>query len=107
MKPIHESVELIQKYGDDFDEKFRFHLNNGWVYSGDDCFIMATVEELNEIESKKRLTGKAWFIYVYVGSLKRVLELIPFRLEHVAFRRNYGPIKVYKMDKLLRKLEKP
>ena len=105
MKPINEAVELIQSYGDDFDDKFRFHLNNGWVYSGDDCFVMATVEELNEIESKKRLTGKTWFVYVYVGSLKRVLDLIPFQLEYVAFRRNNGPIKVYRMETLLRKLE--
>lgn len=105
MKPVYKAAELIKEYGDDFDTQMRFHLNNGWVYSGDDCFVMATVENLNEIEYKKHLTGKAWFVYVYVGNLNRVLELIPFRLEYVAFRRNNGPVKVYNMTKLLRKLE--
>ena len=105
MKPILKSVDLINSWGDDFDSQFRFHLNKGWVYSGEDCFVMATVENLCELNLNKGLTGKAWFIYVYVGSLRRVLDLIPFRLEHVAFRRNNGPIKVYEMETLLRKLE--
>ena len=106
MNPIYEAVDLIAEHGDDFDAKMRLHLNEGFVYSGDECFVMAKVEDFNDIDCKKGLTGKAWFVYVYVGSLKRVLELIPFRLEYVAFRRNNGPVKVYDMDKLLRKLEK-
>lgn len=105
MKPIHEAVDLVDSWGEDFDTQFRFHLINGWVYSGADCFVMATTENLIELNLNKPLTGKAWFVYAYVGSLKRVLELIPFHLEYVAFRRNNGPIKVYRMESLLRKLE--
>lgn len=105
MKPIYKAVELFERFGEDFDTQMRFHLNNGWVYSGDECFVMASVEDLNEIKSKKHLTGKAWFVYVYIGNLKRALNLIPFQLEYVAFRRNNGPVKVYKMKQLLRKLE--
>ena len=105
MKPVMKAKEMAEAWGDDFDEQLRFHLNNGWVYSGEDCFVMATVEDLIEIQSKKRLTKRAWYIYVYVGNLRRVLDLIPFRLEYVAFRRNNGRLKVYETETLLRKLE--
>ena len=115
MKPIHECVELVSSYGDEFDEQLRFHLNKGWVYSGEDCFVMATIEPLMELDLNseellrhnlnKTLDKKIWYIYVYVGSLKRVLELIPFDLGYVAFRRDGGKVKLYDMKKLIRRIK--
>ena len=114
MKPIREALALFDKFDDDFDTQMRFHLNNGWVYSGEDCFVMATTPEIGGLElesddllrlsTNNALDKKCWYIYVYYGNLKRVLGLIPFALEYVCFRRNCGKVRVYEMEKLIRRI---
>ena len=108
MKPIIKCKKLVEEMGLDFIETLDEHLTNGWVYSGDDAFIMASVEshsQLLEKDSQICVDKDTWFVYFYVGSLRRVLGLVPFKLKFVAFRRNNGAIKLYEMDKLLQKME--
>lgn len=107
MKPVFVAKWMFETHDERFIDVFDRHLAEGWVYSGDDCFVMATNESRDELlrqNTNKGVDKDTWFIYVYAGNLKRVLELVPFKLKYVAFRRNNGPIKVYEMEKLLRKI---
>jgi hypothetical protein len=109
MRPIEIADKWCKDHGENFLEELNKHLDSGWVYSGDDAFVLAT--ELNREcllrqDINNRLDPDTWYVYLYAGDLKRVLELIPFRRKYVAFRRNNGPIKVYELDKLLQKLER-
>jgi hypothetical protein len=99
---------MMEELGLDFLAELDFHLTNGWVYSGEDAFIMATTENLSqirEINSQNCIDKDTWYVYAYVGNLRRVLGLVPFQLKYVAFRRDNGRIKVYDMNRLLQKME--
>ena len=107
-KPIVQGKDMIVSGGYDWMRILDYYLTNGWVYSGDDAFVMAELvsrESLIDTESKKALDTDTWFVYIYTGNLKRVLDLIPFRKKYVAFRRNDKATKVYEMTKLLSRLE--
>ena len=109
MRHVLTAKAMFNDYEERFIDVLDRHLAEGWVYSGDDAFVMATEENRESLLQQslnKDLDVDTWFVYVYVGSLKRVLELIPHPRKYVAFRRNNGPLKVYELDKLLRKLER-
>ena len=108
MKPILECKQMMKEHGLNFLSVLDEHLTEGYVYSGDDCFVMASTENRESLLGiclNKDVDNDTWFVYAYVGELKRVLELIPFRLKYVAFRRDNGNMKMYQTDNLLRKLE--
>jgi len=100
-KPIVRGKKMIEDGGYNWMATLDHYLTNGWVYSGDDAFVMASIET----ESKKGLDSDTWFVYIYVGNLRRILELIPFEKKYVAFRRNDKADKIYDMKKLLKRLE--
>ena len=107
MKPILECKKIMGELGLPFIETLDEYLTNGWVYSGDDAFVMAMPEsswKLFELNLNKEVDKDTWFVYAYIGNLKRVLELIPFPLEYVAFRRNNGKIKMYEFYNLMAKI---
>lgn len=109
MRPILQCKKLMKELGLDFMSELDRHLAEGWVYSDDKVFVMATVESresLLGLNLNKNIDMDTWFVYSYVGNLKRVFELIPFKKKFVAFRRNNGSLKIYQMDKLLKKLER-
>ena len=108
-KPISQAVEWCEANDDDFIAQLDHHLANGWVYSGDDAFVMATEEYSEDLltsEENKDVDTDTWYVYLYAGSLKRVLELIPYNNKFVAFRRNNGAIKMYETKKLLARIER-
>ena len=109
MKPVYIANSLFEKHGLNFDAVLSDHLKNplGYVYSGEECFVMATLENSEHLmrhNLNKPLTHDTWFVYVYAGDLKRVLTLVPFRMKYVGFRRNYGAVKLYDMEKLFKKI---
>ena len=104
-------IDLAQKWCDENDEnlyaQIELHLGCGWVYSGEDAFVLATEEasaDLLTSNLNKDVDIDTWYVYLYAGNLKRVLELIPYNKKYVAFRRNNGAIKVYDTVKLLAKI---
>jgi len=103
MKPIRIVQE---RAGDEYYDLLEDALGNGWFYSGDDCCVGAFVygEEWLGRQNLNKELDKVWFVSFYAGDLRRVLELIPFDLKYVAFRRNFGKIKLYDMKKLKQKL---
>jgi hypothetical protein len=109
IKPVYVAEKLCVAHGYDFDEKLGEYLREGWVYSGEDCFVMAKISTLDKIigqNSNKDIDKSCWFIFVYAGKLKRVLELIPSQQKYVVFRRYDGADKVYNMKQLITKVEK-
>jgi len=109
IKPVLVAEKLCVEHGYDFWDSLSEYLEHGWVYSGEDCFVMAktgTMEEIIGRNLNKDVDKRCWFVFVYAGKLKRVLELIPFRLDCVVFRRYDGPDKIYSMEKLINKMEK-
>jgi hypothetical protein len=107
MKPIEQAMDWCDRNEDSFEAELLNHLDFGWVYSGDDAFVMAT-EECSALllrpDLNKGVDNDTWYVYLYAGSLKRVLELIPFNKKYIAFRRNNGPLKLYDAEKLLARI---
>lgn len=107
MKPVFRAKDLVESFGDNFFEQMDYHLVNGWVYSGDDCFVMAEVcskKELLRQNLNNDVDNDTWFVYAYAGKLERVLELIPFEKEFIGFRRNNGKIRLYRYEELMKKI---
>ena len=104
MKPIHMAEEWCKEHDENFIDELSQHLYEGWVYSGEDCFVMATLENSESLLRQNPIKGldlDTWYVYLYAGDLKRVLTLIPFGKKYIAFRRNNGRIKIYEAEKLL------
>lgn len=106
-KPIKMAQEWCEKHGEDLYTEIGLHLEVGWVYSGEDALVLATEEasvDLMTSNLNKDVDIDTWYVYLYAGDLKRVLELIPYENKFVAFRRNNGAIKIYETKKLLSKI---
>ena len=108
---VSSPIEQAQKWCDEHDEdlysQIEMHLGCGWVYSGDDAFVLATEEASADLLTQnlnKDVDMDTWYVYLYAGNLKRVLELIPHNNKFVAFRRDNGAIKIYDTETLLRRI---
>jgi len=55
-------------------------------------------------QNLNKVLDKVWFISFYAGDLKRVLELIPFELRYISFRRDFRKVKVYDMKKFVKRI---
>jgi hypothetical protein len=109
MKPIDRAKEWCDEHDECFVNELELHLEVGWVYSGEDAFLMATEEasaDLLTLGLNKDVDIDTWYVYLYAGNLKRVLELMPKKQnKYIAFRRDYGAIKIYDTKWLLAKIK--
>ena len=105
MKPIREVQEML---GDEYYDLMEECLDDGWFYSGEDCCVGAVVyhEDWLLRQNLNKELDKVWYVSFYAGDLRRVLELIPFDLKWVCFKRNHDhdKIKIYDMQKLKQRL---
>ena len=106
MRPVFEAKRMFETHDERFIDVLDDHLTNGWVYSGEDAFVMASEKSKDRLLRRdiNTLDTDTWFVYIYVGNLERVLRLIPFQKKFVAFRRNNGRIKIYNMKRLIQKI---
>jgi hypothetical protein len=106
-RPIEQAKLWCDEHDECLCDEIELHLECGWVYSGEDAFILATEEssaDLTGLNLNKDVDIDTWYVYLYAGNLKRVLELIPYENKYVAFRRNNGTIKIYETKKLLSRI---
>jgi len=107
MKPIIQAQDWCIQHDEDLESEIWNHLTYGWVYSGDDAFVLAmemdsATQEDATVDNK--VDTDTWYVYLYAGDLKRVLTLIPYTKKYIAFRRDNGPIKVVDMKRFMKKL---
>jgi hypothetical protein len=85
------------------------YMLNGYVVSGQDCFIMGkpVLWEKDEMHSGEE--ANCWFVQLAAGrnALMRFLDVAPFELEYVAWqRRGSERYHVYKWDDYRRKVKR-
>ena len=78
-----------------FEDDLCYYIANGWVYSGEEAFVMA--KPISKLNSDKCLDSNyvyqkkdwdTWFVYLAAGNgVKRFQELAPFPLANVAWHR--------------------
>jgi len=86
-------MEAWQRWnpGGDFACLLAGYLSDGFIYSGDDAFIVAMPQK------------DQWFVHLAAGDISRFTELAPFRLPTVAWqRRGGGPVRRYSWDAFVR-----
>ena len=112
-KPITIAAKT---YDDDcdrsFDDDLCYYLMNGWVYSGDDAFIMGkpitkrySSFVLDEGFNYNENELDTWFVYLAAGTgVRRFQELAPFRTEWVCWhRRADRRLRFFNWDKFYKK----
>jgi len=82
-------VWLEENPGADFATLLAFYIQEGFVYSGDDAFVLARPVG-NPIDT--------WFIPLASGPLLRFQELAPFKLPFIGWHRR-GVLKQYSWDR--------
>jgi len=86
-----------------------FHLRHGYVWSGDDCFILGrpiprdALSQADEFVAYDKKISDVWFVWLAAGkgAFARFLEVAPFKLPYVAWHRNKGKnerLKVWSWD---------
>ncbi len=103
MIPIRAVKKML---GDEYYDLVEEVLEEGWFYSSPECCVGAMVfdEKWLERQNLNKELDKVWYVSFYAGDLKAVLKLIPFDLRWLAFRRDFGKVKIYDMKKFKRKL---
>lgn len=92
-KPLQAAREAWQKWDPtgDFTTLLAGYLAQGFVYSGDDAFILAMPQ------------GDTWFVHLAAGKVSRFQSLAPYPLRKVAWQRGgKGPVRSYSWDRFLR-----
>ena len=95
MNPIVDALQFYDKSCETtLNDDLRYYLTRGYVYSGEDTFIMARpiTRRYAQFVLDERFTYKpkeydTWFCYLAVGKLERFLELAPFKLQWILFHR--------------------
>jgi hypothetical protein len=74
----------------DFTALIAAYLTSGFVYAGEDAFILA------------QPVGDTWFVHLAAGNLSRFAHLAPFVLPHVAWhRRGVGRLRTYSWSRFV------
>lgn len=111
IKPITEAAKTYEGSNRNFTNDLAEYLAKGYVYSGEDAFIMARTLRVDQIEQWNDLDSvhiepDCWFVFLAAGkgSIHRFQELAPFELPFIAWhRRGSSKPKIYRWDKFRRK----
>ena len=103
-------------YDDDctrgFDDDLCYYLMNGWVYSGEDAFIMGrpitkrySNFALDQRFNYKKEEWDTWFVYLAAGTgVRRFQELAPFKTDWICWhRRTDRKLRIFSWDKFYEK----
>ena len=95
VNPIADALQFYDKScKTTFNEDLQFYLTRGYVYSGEDTFIMARpiTRRYAKFALDEKFTFKpeeydTWFCYLACGNLGRFLDLAPFKTEWILYHR--------------------
>jgi len=110
VKPWQEAKRWQMKNSDiPFEVVLADYMDNGYVVSGQDCFIMGKplLWEKDEMHSGKE--ANCWFVQLASGkdALRRFLEVAPFKLKYVAWQRHgSGRYHVYTWEQYENKVKR-
>lgn len=85
LRPLEQAAAVWRRWNPDgdFAALIAGYLLKGFVYSGDDAFILAMPQN-----------DDTWFVHLAAGDLRRFQALAPYRLPWVAWqRRGGGPVR--------------
>ena len=109
MKPIDIARQQYDKDSPrTFEEDVAFYVNEGWVYSGQEAFIMGRPIDIRDVDFALDYTFKypvknwnCWFVYLAAGKgIVRFFNIAPVALENIAWhRRGEGKAKIYPWSK--------
>ncbi len=91
--PIELAADAYRRMnpGGDFTALVAGYLARGFVYSGDDAFILAMP------------SADTWFVHLAAGDMRRFLAVAPFPRTWVAWqRRGRGPVRRYRWERYAR-----
>lgn len=97
-----------------FGEDLAFYLANGYVYAGEEMFVMARPVSRKGIRFVLDYTFKyeprdcdTWFVYLGVGdSVTRFFDIAPFKMPFVSWHRREDPTpKVWPWEKFYKKAQ--
>jgi hypothetical protein len=89
-----------------FEEDERLHRVTGYIIETEDAFLMGRPVKhdvaLEAIQSPhvkfSREISDAWFIWIFVGPIQRMLELAPYPLPLVGWSRRGGRVRWYRCE---------
>tara|TARA_R100001510_G_C7646294_1_gene203605 strand:- start:1649 stop:2032 length:384 start_codon:yes stop_codon:yes gene_type:complete len=109
MKPIDLARAQYDKNSPrSFEEDVAFYVNEGWVYSGQEAFIMGRPICTRDIDfaldykfKYKVETWDCWFVYLAAGKgIVRFFNIAPFALPKIAWhRRDKDKANIYEWSK--------
>lgn len=101
MKPIDLARAQYDKDSPrTLEEDIAFYVREGWVYSGQEAFVMARPVSTRDIQfaldykfTFKPATWDCWFVYLGTGKgVVRFFHLAPFALPYIAWHRRRGTL---------------
>lgn len=116
MSPLHPIEQAHNLYRDDgrlmseyyFDRTDIMRLPEGRVIETADCVLWGFPVRLHDgppYAIRHEPQPDAWFVWLCTGSIARILDLIPYRLDHIIFARD-NRHRAYNFDLLTKKLIK-
>lgn len=105
-KPFLQAFNFYLSYGRDFELEMSDCLENGFIASASNYFVMAKAVEL----APQYYNGKprhAWLVAMAIGPLWLMVRAMPFPLPFIAFYRRRAPdrLRVISTARLLKRLE--
>lgn len=105
MTPREKAASLYHLWHQprDFEEDIRIHRTTGYIIETPEAFLMGRAVDSHApeefIKSPRVIFGKtvadAWFIWIYVGDIRKIEKLAPYPLPWVGWSRRNRSIRWY------------
>ena len=94
LRPLQQAAAVWRRWNPSgaFTALLAGYLTRGFVYSGDDAFILAMPQN-----------DDTWFVHLAAGDPRRFQQLAPYRLPWIAWqRRGGGPVRRWSWERFER-----
>lgn len=113
MTPLEQAVAVYSREpcARTFDEDLRLHLENGYVVSTPDFFVMARpvwrgMNEfliVNPAEGCHPAFRDCWHVYLLAGSIQKALTALPYDLPWMSWERG-NVLRFFRLDSIRRRI---